>query len=90
MEEVVGDHDISSALAFDVEKREGEDDAHGGSIQKLQASGWAEVRVKRVCPDRPHQPDEGECHRAVGAEYEEQGVAEDVAGNGGQFIEEVD
>lgn len=79
-----------SALPFDVEKSEGEDDPHDGSVQKLLASGWAELRVKTVCPGRPQQPDDGESHRAVDAEYEEQGVSEDTAGDGEQFIEEVD
>lgn len=43
-----------------------------------------------MCPGRPQQPEDGEGYCAVGAQYEEEGVAEDLAGDSTEFVEEVD
>lgn len=46
--------------------------------------------MKQVCPGCPQQPKDGEGYSAVGAQYEKETVAEDVAGDGTEFVEEVD
>lgn len=56
----------------------------------LEACGRAEVGLEQVRPDCPQQPDDGEANCGVGAQYEEECVAEDVAGDGAEFVEEVD
>lgn len=90
MERVVEDHGYFGVLPLDVEKGEREDDPGDGSVQELQAPGRAEVGLEHMCPGCAQQPEDGEGDRAVGAQYEEEGVAEDVAGDGAELVEEVD
>lgn len=90
IQQVVDDHFYFGVLSFDVEKGEREDDSDDCSVQKLKPPGWAEVGLNHMCPGRPQQPEDAEGYGAVGAQYEEEGVAEDVAGDGAEFVEEVD
>lgn len=90
MESVIDGHGYLRVLPFDIEKGEHEDGSNDGPVEKLQAVGWAEVGAKRVCKGCPQQPEEGEGHGAVGAQHEEEAVAEDAAGDGTEFVQEVD
>lgn len=90
MEQVVGGHGCSSVPSFDVEKGEREDETDDCSVQKLQASWWTEVGLKQVRPGCPQQPDDSEGYWAVGAQYEQEGVAEEVAHDSTELVEEVD
>lgn len=43
-----------------------------------------------MCPDCPQQPEDGKGYCAVGAQNEEKGATENVAGDGTEFVEKVD
>lgn len=90
MENVIDDHGYFGVLSFDVEKGEGEDDSYDCPIEKLKAFGWAEGGLKIVCPGGAQHPENGEGYRAESAQYEEEAVAKDAAGDGAEFIQEVD
>lgn len=87
---VISDHLHFCVLPFHVEKGERQDDSYDRLVEKLMASGWAKAGFEQVCPGWSQQPDDGEGYCAVGAQHEEEAVAEDVASDGAKFVEEVD
>lgn len=90
VEKVVGNHGFPRVLPFDVEEGEHEDDPDHCSVPELQAPGCAEVSPEPVGPGSGQQPGHSETDCGVAAEQEEEAIAEDVAGDGANFVEEVD
>lgn len=90
MENIIDDHVYFGVLSFDIEKGEGEDDSYDRPIEKLKAFGWAEVGFKVVRPGGAQHPENSQGDCAESAEYEEEAVAKDAAGDGAEFIQEID
>lgn len=89
-ENVVGGHGYFCVLSFHIKKCECQDDSCNCPVEKLQASAWAEFGFKQVCPYCCQQPEDSEHYCGVDTQYEKEAVAENEAGDGTNFVEEVD
>lgn len=90
MENVIDGHGYFCVLPFDVEKGECEDGSYDCPIEKLKAFGRAEGGLKIVRPGGAQHPEDDQSYRSDRAQYEQEAVAQDAAGDGAEFIQEVD